>query len=168
MNSATDTKAQAFHQFIPPGMSSCPKEYKFHAILKAKGLPNSVIAAVLQVPTNKIDKVETLPWFNDLLVIAINLLGLDAHDTLLKSAEEQSIKTLMSLSSNPLMVPSVRKSAATTLLERSRGKPTQTTISAKTVTVDNAKDAYNERQRELVRLETELKNKLGHRADSLL
>lgn len=100
-------------------------EHRVLIFLKAQGLSNTEIAQRTGYQVAWIGQVMRQPWVRQRLVEEMQTAGVDAVQTVIKSAALDSVWRLIEERDNDKARSSERTAAANSLLDRFLGKPTQ-------------------------------------------
>lgn len=100
-------------------------EHRIMLWMKAQGMSNRLIAEKMNVSEGWVSQIMRQPWARLRVLDMIKENGADAVQTLLKGTTIDSVLTLVDLRDDPKTPPAVRASAASNLIDRVLGKPTQ-------------------------------------------
>lgn len=97
-------------------------------------------------------------WFQERLIEYFRELGKDKIEATLAIEVAPSLSTMVEIRDNPKVSPNVRLSAATTIMERALGKPTQHVKVENTKTVGDYEEELKNLREEEERLNSELRS----------
>lgn len=100
-------------------------EHRLLLYMKAQGASNKEIAEQSGYTQPWLSQLFRQPWAQQRLIEIMNQCGKDRVTTLIASAAEDSVLTLIELRDDPESPAAVRRSAAENLLDRYLGKPKQ-------------------------------------------
>jgi hypothetical protein len=112
-------------------------EHRLLLWMKAQGSSNKEIAENSGYTMSWLSQLFRQPWAQTRLLEMMNLAGSDRVSTLIKSAAEDSVMTLIELRDDPEVSDATRRSAADSLLDRYLGKPAQQVTVTQTSQITN-------------------------------
>lgn len=121
-------------------------EHRLLLWMKAQGSSNKEIAENSGYTMSWLSQLFRQPWAQTRLLEMMNAAGADRVTTLIKSAAEDSVMTLIELRDDPKVSDATRRSAADSLLDRYLGKPAQSvTVTQTTNPATESLDELNSR-----------------------
>jgi hypothetical protein len=135
-------------------------EHRLAVFLKAQGFSNREIAAKLGMTTVWVGYALKQPWARRMLLKEIQDQGRDGIHELLKGAAPDCVLTLIDIAADEKAKNSDRCCAATAVLDRFLGKPTQRIESTNTNVTTTMNDV-KKMQKELEEVELELQRVTG-------
>jgi len=135
-------------------------EHRIVLFLKAQGLSNREIAEKTGYTPCGVSLIVNQPWAQEKLLQVLNEAGVDRVQALLAGAAEDSVFTLIELRDDAEQPGTVRKAAASDLLDRFLGKPRQQVdvVQHKPVTTESVAEI----DKELAGLREQEKQLLGN------
>lgn len=126
--------------------------HRLAACLCAAGLSFREVAKRLNVHPASVSNWYRQPWFQDFVQSEINLMGVEPLKVLLQGAARDSVITLIELRDDTEVPASVRKAAASDLLDRAYGKaPTIVKHESSTMDAMKSMEAVDREIKELLK-----------------
>lgn len=151
----TSTGVRGLHRYHDVGVVGIKNEKPWHrmaAYMLANGMSNAAVAKAAGVTTAAVTTLKGQRWFQELLATISNETG-ENIAALIQSEAIASIQTIVELRDDTEVRPNVRLSAAVTLLEHAKGKPTQAIITTNTTAPSDPRAELESVQAELAALE---------------